>query len=291
MGEESPGSVRRTVSVLSNKLRSTVAVVSCAMVVACGYPKEAGEKLANETYALSTQLQALQKAMREQQQLTERQAELIDEMKTEVDGLSRAARRNDADLGVQVDNVLQQMGQLRGLVEGTKERADEIEQKVNRLEEAAKIAGAASEEDKTRAIEEAKAREQILANPELVINESIALVNQQKAEDARSLLREFLLRAKENKAFDRWKADAQYLVGETFYAEGDYKRAATEYNTVRKKYPDASKVPDALLKMGMCFEQLNLPDDAKLFYQTVKKQYPKSGAAKEATARLKKLRT
>ncbi len=259
-------------------------------LAACGYPKEEGEKLANQTYALSTQLQALQKAMRDQQQLGERHAEQIDAMSAEVESLSKAARRNDADLGVQVENVLTKLAEMRGLVESNKERVDTIEAEIEQLQEKAKVASAESEEDKRLAVEAAKAREALFANPNGLVAEATRLINAQKLDEARSLLREFLLRSKSDSKVDAKKAEAQFLIADTFFVEGDYKRAATEYNSVRKRYASSPLVPDALLKMGMCFEKLALVDDAKLFYRTLTKQFPKSDAAKKATERLKALR-
>ena len=266
-------------------------LLAVAVTVGCAhYPQEDGEKLANEVYAHTTQLQALQKSLREGQDTVELQGQQLDAVQDKVESLSRAARRNDADLGVQVDNVLQELAKIRGLVESGRERLEEIEGKVSALEEEIKIGSARSEEDKQKAIADALAREQILSNPEALVGEVIKLINEQKAEEARKLLREFQLRAKSNRLFKRYAADAQYLIGETFYVEGDYKRAATEYNAVRKKYPKSKKHAPALYKLGQCFEKLKLPNDAKLFYTTLRKQFPKSSSAKKARARLKELK-
>jgi TolA-binding protein len=49
-------------------------------------------------------------------------------------------------------------------------------------------------------------------------------------------------------------------------------------------------VPEALFKMGQCFESLSLPDDAKLFYKTVVEKHAKSDAAKKARERLAALK-
>ncbi len=261
------------------------------LLSACAhYSQDDGEKLANEVYGHSTQLQALQKSLKDSQKTIDRQDEQLGDLRSEVDTMSKAARRNDADLGVQVDELMQQTAQLKGLVETFRDRMEKAEAEVVRLTEESKIGMATSEEEKTKAIEAARERERVLSNPEALTEEVKRLMAAKSYEEARGMLLEFGQRAKDDKRLGRWADDAQFLIGETFFAEEDYKRAATEFNAVRKKFPKSKKVPEALYKMGLCFERLKLPEDAGLFYQTLRKQYPKSKAAKRARKRLKALR-
>jgi len=269
------------------RLHTTIAL--CLLAGCRSYSQEDGEKLANQVYAMSTQLQALSKSQNDAQKLIERQNEQVAFLTEQVDELNRQARRSDADLGVQIDELMAEVARLKGIAEGAKERLDAMEAQLGRTQETQKIAGAQSEEEKEAAIEAAKQRERLLSQPAKVIDEAVKLINEQKLEDARNLLREFIARAKEMKK--PANADvAQYLFAETFYLETKYQRAATEYNTVRKDYPKSPKVPDSLLKMGMCFEKLNLTEDAQLFYRTLTKQYPNSKASKQARDRLKELK-
>ena len=254
------------------------------------YPLEDGQKMANEVYALSTQLQALQKSMRAHQKLSDQQTDQLEAVRNEIANFQRSLRRNDADLGVQVDNLMQEMATLKGLLEGTRERTETIEQEIAHLTEEAKISSARSEEDKAKAIEAAKTRERLLGNPDTVFGEVKAQLAQGKTAEARSLIQEFLRRAGKNKALAKSRADAQYWLGETFFKEKNYKRAARTYSEIHKKYAKSKRAPDAYLRIGICFEKLKMLDDAKLFYRTATKKFPKSSAAKKARARLKSLR-
>ena len=67
-------------------------------------------------------------------------------------------------------------------------------------------------------------------------------------------------------------------------------QAAAEFNKVRKTYPNSTLTPEAFFKLGVCFENLKLPNDAKLFYNTVVKKYPKSKSADKAKKRLAALK-
>jgi tol-pal system protein YbgF len=73
--------------------------------------------------------------------------------------------------------------------------------------------------------------------------------------------------------------DAQYYVGECFYALGRYDAAKKSYQSVFDKFPQSSMVPKALYKSGICSQKL---DDFKsacdLFTQIVS-QYPESDEA------------
>lgn len=271
---------------IRNLCASFLLVASCAH-----YPLEDGEKLANEVYALSTQLSALQKSQRKQQQLAEQQTDQMDAVRTEIEAFQRSLRRNDADLGVQVDRLLQEMAQLKGLLEGTRERTDTLEQEIAHLTEETKIASARSDEEKEKAIEAAKNRERLLANPASVFKEAKRLTKATKTEAARSLLQEFLRRTGKNKALAKYRPEAQYRLGETFFQEKNYKRAARTYAEIHKKYAKSKKAADAYLRIGMCFERLKMTEDAKLFYRTAIKKFKRSSAAKQARKRLKQLRS
>ena len=180
-----------------------IIVLSVALNVGCAhYPREDGEQLANEVYALTTQLQALQKTLQAQQALADQQTDQLETVKEAMAQFQRSLRRNDADLGVQVDNLMQEMATLKGLLEGTRDRTQTIEQEIAHLTEQNKIATAKSEEEKVQAIEAAKEREQLLANPDSVFNQVKEQVKSGNSEAARGLIQEFLRRTGKNKA--RW---------------------------------------------------------------------------------------
>lgn len=280
-----------------------VAAVLALSAPACAYySQEDGERLANEVYALQTQVTAMQQAVAELQAQEKKQRAQLAKMTEEVGTLSKAARRNDADLGVQLDDMMQEVARMKGRVETFSERMSTLEQSATKVQEEVdlrfqgiaeknKIDAAKSEEEKQRAIDEARQRERIIADPDQALKEAKALLSAKQPVEARKLLRELDIRYKDDKSFSKKHGAAtQYYIGETYFAESNYQQAAAVYNTVRKKHGRSKLVPDALLRLGECFEKLNLPEDAKLFYQTVKQKYRKSSAAKTATERLKALK-
>ena len=82
---------------------------------------------------------------------------------------------------------------------------------------------------------------------------------------------------------------AQYWLGETFYAQGDYKRAAANFLQGYKKYPKSRRAPDSLLKLGISLNRLGQSEQACAAYAAVSAEYPKAvDARKRAQAESKR---
>lgn len=85
---------------------------------------------------------------------------------------------------------------------------------------------------------------------------------------------------------DQLAGNAQYWLGETYYAQSDYKNAAIAFAEGYQKYPKSSKAPDNLLKLGMSLGQTGRKADACTAFKQLASQFPNaSGAIKDRTAR------
>ena len=82
-----------------------------------------------------------------------------------------------------------------------------------------------------------------------------------------------------------YASNAQYWLGNAYYAQRDCKSAITAQLLVLKNYPDSPKAPDAMLNIASC--QTELKDKAaKKTLQDLIKTYPDSTAAATAKERL-----
>ncbi len=81
--------------------------------------------------------------------------------------------------------------------------------------------------------------------------------------------------------------NAQYWIGESFYAQKKYQDAAREFDKVISGYPNQDKVPAAMLKAGLCYQDLGNKAKAKQVWQALLKQYPKSQEALLAKEKIK----
>ncbi len=73
--------------------------------------------------------------------------------------------------------------------------------------------------------------------------------------------------------------NAQYWVGECFYDRKDWESARREFMRVVTEHPDGNKVPDAMVKVGMCALRMQQPDEARRMYDSVMLTFPDSPAA------------
>jgi tol-pal system protein YbgF len=85
-------------------------------------------------------------------------------------------------------------------------------------------------------------------------------------------------------------ANAQYWIGEAYYAQRDYRQALTEFQKVLDHPNVNGKWADALLKIGMCHEQLREWARAREAWQRLVAQFPASGAADRARTLLRAAR-
>lgn len=67
---------------------------------------------------------------------------------------------------------------------------------------------------------------------------------------------------------------AQYWLGETYYARGNYDQAAKTFAEGYQRYPKSPKAPDTLLKLGMSLVQLKRTKDACVLFNELNQRYP-----------------
>jgi tol-pal system protein YbgF len=83
--------------------------------------------------------------------------------------------------------------------------------------------------------------------------------------------------------------NAVFWIGASRLARGDLTGAVGAFSDTVENYPEGNKVPDSLLKLGQCLEELGDRDGARLRYQEVMRRFPSSAAAVSAEERLAEL--
>lgn len=81
-----------------------------------------------------------------------------------------------------------------------------------------------------------------------------------------------------------------YDEGEDHFEKKDWKKAILSYQKFRDSNSKNKKFADATYKIGVCFQELGMKDEAKTFYDEVIEKFPNSGEAKRARTRLKSLK-
>ena len=114
-----------------------------------------------------------------------------------------------------------------------------------------------------------------------------AALNQFKAgkyKDAAALFGAFVQKAPDSSL----APNAQYWLGNAWYAQRDCKRAIEAQSIVTTRYAESAKAPDAWLAIATCQQEMGNPTGAKRSLETVLSKYPTAPAAETAQQRLKK---
>src|SRR5438132_3323163 len=206
----------------------------------------------------------------DRQRLQAEQAAKLKEVQDAMDALNRAARKSGADLAVDLEKAQNDLAQIRGTLEVVQHRLDQMDQanaeRDRRIDETAKVVSI-----RQRELEHPtdKAGLYALARKKLDAGDTGA---------ARQLFNEFLAKYKG----DELAGNAQYWLGETYYAEKRWNEAIVEFQKVLKEHKKSEKTPDALLKIGMSFQAQGDCKNALLFFDEVLQAYKSSPTAKMA---------
>lgn len=76
--------------------------------------------------------------------------------------------------------------------------------------------------------------------------------------------------------------NALYFRGEIHYARRAYREAIVELERLLARYPHGSRVADALLRIGTCWERLGDSARAATYFERVRREHPTSAAARMA---------
>lgn len=181
---------------------------------------------------------------------------------------------------------------LRTQINGIEKQLKDLSEKVSRLTEAGSAAKAAPEPQTTKEEGEqkesapknvqARAEEPAGGDAQKLYEDATTLFKNRKYREAREKFGLFLKQHPKNELAD----NAQFWVGETYYAEKDYEGAILAYETLLKSYPGSRKTSGALLKQGMAFAELDDRKTAKVIFQ---KLIDKSPDSKEAQLARKKI--
>lgn len=87
-----------------------------------------------------------------------------------------------------------------------------------------------------------------------------------------------------------YASNAQYWLGNAYYAQRDCKKAIAAQQVVVATYPDSAKAPDAMLNIGTCYTELKDKKSARKAFQDLMTKYPDSAAAQAAKDRVASLK-
>jgi tol-pal system protein YbgF len=243
----------------------------------------------------------------------------LDEKLAAVDSDRQPLRKNQAELGAQLDRIELELGRLGGQMEEASamytrngERISEIQQ--NQMESMMEIrknvedlqralnmmAGAlgmqelavdykpSSQTEKQTGEKRTKqiVKTQPAANAQEHYDNALQLFRNGQYDAARDGFESYLQKYPKSSLTD----NAQFWLGECYYAQKRYGEAISAYEKTIKEYPKSDKVSSAMLKQGMAFLELGDSTAGKILLKKVVKEYPNSNQAKIARRKLARVK-
>jgi tol-pal system protein YbgF len=84
--------------------------------------------------------------------------------------------------------------------------------------------------------------------------------------------------------------NAQYWLGECYYAKKNFTRSAIEFHKVLENYSTGAKVPSALYKLSLSLIELKSNNQAEKYLSELMDKYPNTQEAKLAEQKLQKIK-
>lgn len=124
-------------------------------------------------------------------------------------------------------------------------------------------------------------------NEDADYSEAFNLLKEGKHEPAVDKFRAFIAAYPDSDYAD----NAQYWLGESFYARRKFEEALQEYKTLINRYPDSGKASHALLKIGYSYDEMGQKDLAQGELEDLISRYPGTSAAQLAEDRLRQIQS
>lgn len=220
---------------------------------------EAGDKLD----AMLMQLQETEQTLR---QLTGE----VETVKFAQDGLQDRIDRVSADMSLRFTEMEKKL-------QGAEEKIKQLEAEKTAAENAQKEAEKKKKEQQAAAARTAKAKEQQIKEkygkkkPKELYDEAFASIKKQNYKTAQAQFEAFLVLYPK----DALAGNAQYWLGESFFARSMFSQAAVAFAEGFKSYRDSQKAPDNLFKLGVTMAKLNKKEEACIAFKNFAKEYPK----------------
>ena len=112
----------------------------------------------------------------------------------------------------------------------------------------------------------------VTETPQSLYDSAQQAIRDKKYEQAQAQLERFLASFGQ----DSLAGNAQYWLGETFYARQKYDEATTAFGACVQKYADSIKAPDCLFKLGLSLKQAGSKEEACTALTSLPTSFPKA---------------
>lgn len=197
----------------------------------------------------------------------EKNQQLADQLEAKLEEAEELLRRNQADLGLRVENLELEVNELRGAAENADYMATAVKQELLELRGDLDSRLTALEEKLNEATSIPESKPEILAEAE-------KLMGKRNYKQARRLYRTYESRY----PGDAQLPDVKFKIGLTYFSERDYKASLGEFYRIIQDYPQSPILPDALYYSGLAFAKLGQCANAIAYFEALREKKTKAPA-------------
>ena len=227
--------------------------------------------------ALEERVAALEQSNNALVNRTDRNEKRIENVKTYVDDEDGKIRDLLANLRADVDDLRMQHSRTVGAQEEVIHRLDLIQ---------GKIKGIKGLMDERLGGDRESLPEDLPGAPEEIFKVGLEKFNAGYTKTARAIFTEFIRLAPDDEKAD----DAQFYIGESYFAESRFVEAVTEYRKVYDNYQRGDRFREAVLRIGLSYERTNDCDKAKKIYKFARDEFKKTPEGDKAQEKYKALK-
>ena len=174
--------------------------------------------------------------------------------------------RNDAETGVNIQQMRAEVDRLNG-------KTEEIDFRLGRMEEDIRI----FKEDVDLRLQGNLNATNMPEDATELFTLAESKMNEGETRQAREFFEAFAKRYPKDDRAD----DATFMVGESYFNEKQYFKALYEYEKILKRYSSSDRTPDAILRIGQSSRLIGKCAQSKLFFETLVQEYKRSKSGQE----------
>ncbi len=227
--------------------------------------KSEGEALRKDVNTIQSKLDEKQRALDDQ----------IAQLKSATDDATKILKRNNADIGADVDQLRADIRTANGLVAVINNNINDLKTAFDKYK---KESEARMESLETRVAQMESGKPSANSSPEDLWRLGSQAFEAARYNDAidifKRLVQTYPTHAK--------APDAQYFRGQSYYQMKDYDHAIGAYQQLVEKYPDSSLADDGLYFAALSAQELKNCTEARTYLGLIKSKYPKSNVLKQS---------
>jgi len=213
---------------------------------------------------------------------------------------TRVMQERQAEMGAEITNLADQMRGLKGDLEEIRrnseqlrnERRDiqaalnDLSERIRKLESAAGSAGLKpplkNGQGEETPVKPSGAMKEGKPDPKVSYAEAYKVFKDGRYGESRGKFQAFIKQFPDITLAN----NAQFWIGESYYAEGNVEKAILEYEKVIKNYPKGDMVPHAILKQGLGLLKIGDRTGAKIVLKKLVDEYPETHQGRIAKTKL-----